>query len=58
MVGGAEMVAETRVALGLEEGDFSEYLRALPTRNEMEAFVQRLEQGHQRVLQSVKWRCR
>lgn len=52
--GGLEGEVEKRSALSLEEGDLREYLRALLTRNDMEAFVQRLEHGYHKELQSVK----
>lgn len=54
MVHGSEGEVETRTALSLEEGDLREYLSALPTRNDMEAFVQCLEQGYHKELQFVK----
>lgn len=39
---------------GGEGGDLREFLKALPTRSEMEAFVQRLEQGYRTDIQAVK----
>lgn len=56
--GGLEREVEKRSALSLEEGDLREYLRVLPTRNDMEAFAQHLEQGYHKELQSVKMELR